>query len=73
MQWCFSHCYSPSAPLPTNKKNSPSLEEAYFQLSVDSEMIVPFACFKYGWNHTIHSGVLSSFAHSLEFHQCPHS
>ena len=36
-------------------------------------MMVPFACYKRDWDHTIHAGVSSSFTQSPEFHQCPHS
>lgn len=53
-------------------KNSSSIEEACLQLSLDSEMSVPFACYECGCGHIIHMGSWV-FAQSLEFHQCPNN
>lgn len=57
----------------SHRQNCPSLETDCLQLSVDSEMIVPFGCYKCGQGHTILSGILGSSAQSLASHQCPHS
>lgn len=74
LPWCFGHCHQPCPDsLPQNKTKPPTLEEACFQWSLDSEMTVPFACYKWGWGHTIHAGVLGSLAQALGLNQCPHS
>jgi hypothetical protein len=56
----FTLC--PDSLAPKQTKNSPSLEEACFQLYVDSEDYSFLFGYEWGWGYTLNSLVLGSFA-----------